>query len=363
MKKILFLGRFSPPMHGAARMNGLYYDALREKYDVRKIKINFSSSIGEVGRFNLFKFLGVFVVFFQTLFQLLLFWPDLVYFEIAPNGFAFYRDSIYVILCKLFRRRIVFSNHARGVGEEMNGGFKEGYYRFVFRNSRIILLSKLFYLEFKELYEKKDVYFLGNGVEDEISDKKAERIFKERKKNKVLQLLFLSNMIESKGPADVLQLCSRLKKNRIKFECNFVGAFSDENFEKRWFAELKKRRLEKECKYLGAVYGDNKEMIWASANYLVFPTVYPMECYPLVILEAFMHGVPVLSYDTAAVREIISKDFLGYVSKKKNTDELYGHLKNNLGVKDWVRIREYFKRNYTIEIAGKKLNRIIEKII
>jgi len=359
MKKILFLGRFSPPMHGAARMNELYYDYLKKKYDIRKIKINYSSSIDEVGKFSVMKILGIFVVFFKVLFWLIFFRPNLVYFEIAPTGFAFFRDSIYVLLCKMFRRKIVFSNHARGVGSV--GGLRLRYYKFIFRKTKMILLSPLLYSEFYKIYDKKDVYFLANGIKDELMDSEASVIFEKRCVNKKIRLLFLSNMIESKGPMDVLGFCSKLKNDGIKFKCDFVGAFSDEEFRGRWFDKMRKLGLEKNCKYFGALYGDDKKDFMERADFLVFPTEYPMECYPLVILEAFMYGIPVLSYDTGAIKEIVSKDFLGFVSVGKNVEELYNYFRKNMKMNNGSKIRGYFKRNYTIEIAGKGLNKIISK--
>ena len=74
-----------------------------------------------------------------------------------------------------------------------------------------------------------------------------------------------------------------------------------------------------------------------------------------------MFGIPVLSYDTGAIREIVSEDFLGFVFKECRGDELYEYLKKNCGRKDSARIREYFKKNFTIDIAGKKLIKIIGK--
>jgi len=361
MKKILFLGRFTPPMHGTARMNGLYYNVLQKEYKTKKVKINYSLSVGDIGRLSLMKFFGIFIVFFQVLYQLIIFRPNLIYFEIAPKGLAFFRDSIYVLLCKLFRRKIVFSNHARGARDEMENSLKKEYYRFIFRKTKIILLSKSLYSEFSEIYKKSDVYFLPNGIDDELSDNETSIIFKKRDNNKKLKLLFLSNMIESKGPIDALELCFMMKNAGVDFECDFVGAWGNNDFKEEWILKLKDLGLEKNCKYLGPKYDTEKKNILEKANFLIFPTRYPMECYPLVILEAFMFGIPVLSYDTAAVKEIINKDFLGFVSKKRNVGELYDYLIKNMGKKEHGAIREYFKRNFTIEIAGKKLNGIIRK--
>ena len=43
-RKILFLGRFPPPVHGASKMNELYFKSriINKNFEVRKIKINYS---------------------------------------------------------------------------------------------------------------------------------------------------------------------------------------------------------------------------------------------------------------------------------------------------------------------------------
>ncbi|MBU3924011.1 MAG: glycosyltransferase family 4 protein [Nanoarchaeota archaeon] len=352
MEKVLFLGRFSPPMHGAARMNDLYYDVLKKKYDVEKIKINYYSSLEEMGRFSFVKLFGVLAVFFKLFYRLVIFKPKLVLFEIAPRGFAFYRDSVYAFVCKLFKRKIIFAIHSREVDRKR--------FKFVVGKSKVILLSESLYEEMSNVFSRENVYFLGNGILDEIDDGKFKVIMKQRALNKKPIFVFLSNMIESKGTLETLELCSKLKKAKIDFKCFFVGAFPNGDLRSEWFSKLEELGLEGKCEYLGVKYGNEKIEILASANWLVFPTDYPTESYPLVILEAFMLGVPVVSYDTGAIKDIVVKDYLGFVSKKKSVDELFGYLKKNIERKNWSRVREYFKRNYTIEIAGEKLLDIVD---
>jgi glycosyltransferase involved in cell wall biosynthesis len=354
MDKILFLGRFAPPMHGAARMNELYYDYLNRHYQMKKIKINYSSKFSQIGKFNIMKFFGIFIVFFKLIWQLFFFKPSLIYFEIAQKGIAFYRDSFYVLICKIFRKKIIFSIHGREVGSKYNK-----YNKFIFKNAKTIVLSEVLYPTVKNFIDKSDVYFLGNGIEDEIYNHEAREIFLERKKNKKMVLLYLSNMMREKGALDALDFCAKLKKKKIDFECFFVGAFSDVDFGREWTEHAKMLGVRKECKYLGAKYGKDKREILAKANFLIFPTFYKTECYPLVILEAFMFGIPVLSYNTGAIKKIISKDFLGCASKKKDVDDFFKYLKKG-DVKDWEKIRNYFKKNYTIEISGRDLKKIVE---
>jgi glycosyltransferase involved in cell wall biosynthesis len=363
MKKVLFLGRFPPPVHGAAVMNQNYFEALNKDKDfnVKKIKINYSDSLDELGKVNFKKFFGFFVVFLKTLFNLIFFRPNVVYFELAPKGFAFYRDSAYVILCKIFRRKIVFHFQAKGVINLKKRKLSKAYAKFILKNTHAILLSSLLYYDLEGFIPKKNIFIVPNAIKDEITDKQFNEIIKNRHKNKKPALLYLSNMIESKGPLDVLRICNELRNQKKDFECLFVGSFQDSEFEKRFFKEIKNLNLEKYCKYLGPKYGKEKFEILEKTNYLIFPTQYPEECFPLVILEAFMLGIPVFGYENGATKEIISRELLGHVAKKGDWKELSKQLTNRFNNKGHPKeIREEFKKNYVLDISVKKVRRILK---
>jgi len=360
--RVLFLGRFPNPIHGAALMNESYYNGLKKdkNFNIKKIKINYSDSLDELGKINLKKFFGFFIVFFKLLKELIFFQPKIIYFELAPKGFAFYRDSIYVLLCKIFRKKIIFHFHAKGVETLNKNFFSRAYARFIFKNTKSILLSNLLYYDIKSFVNKKDIFILPNGIKDNLSNKEFEKIIQERKKNKKLQLLFLSNMIETKGPLDVLYICNELKKKKIEFECSFVGKFQDSNFEKKFFKELNSLNLERECKYLGPKYGKEKFKILEKTNYLIFPTTYPEETFGLVIIESFMYGIPALSYDNASIKEIILNKKLGYVSKKGDWENISKELiKRIKKVESSKEIREEFKKKYLLDNVLKDLKRIL----
>ncbi|GIU68448.1 MAG: glycosyl transferase [Candidatus Parcubacteria bacterium] len=364
--KILFIGRFPPPVHGASLVNESYFKSkiINQKFQTDKVNLSYSKNLEEIGKFNLRKFFSIPITKLKILKKIIFFKPDLIYFEIAPVGFAFLRDSIYVLILKLFRKRIIFQIHARGINKVVKNKLLKEYYKFVFKNTKMILLSKILYGEIKKIIPKENVYILPNGIKDELNEKKFDVIISKRNKNKKPILLFLSNMIEEKGALDVLKICNELKKRRINFECLFVGSWQNKLFEKKWKYFLKKYELEKKCKYLGPKYGKEKEKILKKTSFLIFPTTYKNESFPLVILEAFMFGIPVLSYNNGAIKEIISKDYLGKVVKKEHweqlTEELEKRLKKLPTKGSMKKIRQHFKRHYTLEIAEKNLLRIFE---
>jgi len=365
-KKILFLVRLPPPMHGAAKMNDLYLNSklINSNFCIKYIKLNNYSSLKQNIISKALSLLGMINIIFKLISTLVFWRPDLIYFEIAPRGYAFLRDSIYIWICKLFSKKIICQLQARGIALEVNKKWKRDYYKLVFKNIKVIMLSKQLYSDVQKVISRNNVFYLPNGIENEISDREFNSIITKRKKNKKSVLLFFSNMIESKGPLDVLEVCKLLKKDKTDFECLFAGAWDSYEFRDKWYETVKRYELEDQCKYLGPKYGKEKNKLFENANYLIFPTKYPMECYPLVIMEAFMYGVSVLSYDTGAIKEIINKDELGFVSKNNNYQDIYKYLKSNIYKQsNEIKIRNQFKERHTFDKAEQKMVIIFKNVI
>ena len=316
----------------------------------------------ELGKFNKKRFLEIFSTMKNLIKKIIKFKPKLIYFEVAPTGLAFLRDSLYILICRLFHKKIIFQLNARGIHEKTKNIFWRKYYKFIFKNSKMILLSNLLYSEVKDIFEKQNILILPNGIINNVSNEQINAMGKKRKDLQKKTLLFISNMVESKGALDTLKICNELNKKEKNFECLFVGPWQEKKFEKKWRNLLKEYKLEKKCKYLGPKYGEEKEKILEKADFLIFPTKYPNESFPLVILEAFMHGIPVFSYNHGAIKEMISRDFLGFVSNKKDWRKLAEELnKGILKNQKNNEIRKHFNKFYDLKIAEENLKKIFEK--
>lgn len=365
-KNILFVGRFPPPVYGTSLMNSMYANSslINNNFNIKKIKINFSKDIYNKERFNIKKlFHGLINIPLLTYHFIKK--SDLVYFDVTVKGMAFYRDSVYILLAKIFRKNILVGFHSKGLKKETKKNkIKRFYYKLVFKNTRAILLSELLYNDIDNLFKKEKVYFNPNGIENILSDKEFEKIQEKREKRKTKKILYLSNMLESKGPLDALKICNLLKKEGLDFECFFAGDWEDYNFKEKWLNYLKEKGLENRCEFLGPKYNKEKYNLMSEIDFIVFPTRYPLECYPLIILEAFMFGIPVYSYDNGAIKEIIDKDYKGYVAKKGDYKKLYEKLKKKINKNQQNRkIRQEFKEKYIFDKAEKRLNEIFSKEI
>jgi glycosyltransferase involved in cell wall biosynthesis len=82
--------------------------------------------------------------------------------------------------------------------------------------------------------------------------------------------------------------------------------------------------------FVGRVDGEAKWGLFERADLLVFPGYQP-EGLPLVILEAMAAGLPVVSTDTGAVRDVVVDGVTGLIVDKRNPAALAAAVRRLAG--------------------------------
>ena len=122
-----------------------------------------------------------------------------------------------------------------------------------------------------------------------------------------LRLLYLSNMIPSKGYLDALEGAAILHERDHLEIISFAGAWpSDADryaFERR-VAEL---GLANQVAQLGSIYDpDAKRRLFLESDAFLLPTYYPTEAQPLTILEAMATGTPIVTTRQGGIGEMLT---------------------------------------------------------
>src|SRR5690606_23161375 len=137
---------------------------------------------------------------------------------------GFYKDIPIVIVLKLFRKKIIFHFHNKGVSLRQDRSFDNLLYKYVFKKTQCILLSKYLYSDIQKYVKEENTYYCANGIP--VSESSVTHV-EDQRLSRPFQILFLSNMMEEKGVWVLLEACHLMKKRGIHFECHFVGAWSD----------------------------------------------------------------------------------------------------------------------------------------
>ena len=355
---ILFLLHFPPPVHGSSMVGKWIRESKTLNMAFRSTYVNLlaSKTVAESGRFSIGKLLGFIKVWFQVLGVLLFKKPVVCYFALSTTGAAFYKDVALVFLLKLFRIKIIYHLHNKGVEKASKSRLNRTLYRFAFKNTIVILLSEYLYNDVSAYVPYENIRICANGI-PEIN------VFLKQQKQEstVVQILFLSNLIESKGVFILLEALAILKNNGVPFKSVFVGGEGD--ISTSLFNEtVSLLNLKNEVSYLGKRYGHDKDIVLQQSDIFAFPTF--KECFPLVIIEAMQCGLAVVSCPEGGIPDIVEDGVTGYLVSQKNILALADRLKElienpNLRISMGEKGTKSYKENFTLDIFEKRLVAIL----
>jgi glycosyltransferase involved in cell wall biosynthesis len=362
-KKILFIIHLPPPVHGSAMVGQYIKDSkiINISFETSFINLTTSKTVDEIGKNPLIKISRYFKVLLKVSINLIKHNPKIVYIAINAKGIGFYKDFPIVLLTKLFGKKLVLHYHNKGVQLKQHRFFDNIFYRILFKNTKVILLSERLYKDVSKYVNKENVFFCPNGIQVPNA---VEEVLP--KNNVVPQLLFLSNLIETKGVFVLLEALRILKDNGIVFHCNFVGGAGDIS-SKQLNQKIKDLNLQEYVTYLGKKYGDDKYEIFQSSDIFVFPTFYHNECFPLVLLEAMMFGLPIISTSEGGIPDIVQDGETGFIVDKQNPKELAEKIKYLIENPDNAILmgkkgQEMFFKHYTLEVFEERLTHILNQI-
>lgn len=118
-----------------------------------------------------------------------------------------------------------------------------------------------------------------------------------------MNFLSISNLNISKGTFVLLDAAALLLQRTTDFHVHFVGAPTAEISTERMLQEIAKRGLQEVVTYHERLYGVDKEVRFVEADCFVHPTLD--DCFPLVILEAMQHLLPVISTPVGAIPDMV----------------------------------------------------------
>ena len=363
MKKIIFILHLPPPVHGSSMVGKYIKDSkiINSSFNAQFINLSTSRKIDEIGKNPIIKISRYLKILYTLIFSLAKFNPDFVYLAVTAKGLAFYKDFPTALLVKLFGKKLVLHFHNKGVDKSRQNLFHDWFYRILFKKSKVILLSEILYNDVIKYVKKQDVFFCPNGIPVE---KNTCKILP--KNSQVPGLLFLSNLIESKGVFLLLEALKILKDKGIIFHCNFVGGEADIS-STQLNQKIDDLDLQEYVTYMGKKYGKDKFKILSSSDIFIFPTFYHNECFPLVILEAMQFGLPVISTGEGGIPDIIKDRETGFIINKKNPIYLAEKIKYlienpNDSIIMGKKGKDLFFKHYTLEIFEKRITYILNQI-
>jgi glycosyltransferase involved in cell wall biosynthesis len=338
---------------------------INDVFDCTYVNLGTSTTIDEIGKRGLTKLFRFVSIWFNVLYQLIKFKPELCYFAITAKGPAFYKDASIAMLLKVSGVKLVYHFHNKGVSTKHTKWLDNLVYQLVFKNSDVILLSKYLYPDIEKYVPNERVHYCPNGIPD-VVDSNLVLILKEEERTAV-SILFLSNLIASKGIYVLLEACKILHNKKLNFHCTFVGGIGDVS-EKQFNGKLQEFNLERCVNYVGKKYGVDKDLVFAKADIFVFPTYYHNETFGLVNLEAMQHSLPIVSTFEGGIPDVVEDGITGFLVKQKDVrnlaDKLETLIKNpELRRQMGAAGRAKYEKEFTLKKFENTFTTILTKVL
>lgn len=312
--KVLAILHLPPPVHGAA-MVGDYVKSskvVNSLLNIHYINLGTSVSVDDIGKKRISKLLRYIRLLLWVIVNMINFRPQKVYMTLTAKGNGFYKDALVVVLAKILGGKMVYHFHNKGVCTQQHKPFDNWLYKRVFKNAEVILLSEYLYPDVQKYVSRERVYICPNGIPDQITAEKKQPI---KTGNEPVQLLFLSNLIESKGIFVLLEACTILKQKGVSFGCVIVGGEGDIT-EKQLNEQIARAGLENEVHYAGKKYGEEKEAVFVASDIFVHPSYN--DCFPLVLLEAMQFKLPIVTTPEGGIPSLVEQGENGFLVKQKD---------------------------------------------
>ena len=317
----VLIGSLPPPLTGQTIAFQMACDGFRER-QLPSLVIDLSGGghTRPEGRFSLLRVWQLLKPFARAL--VLLVGRRTLYLSAAQNWMGFLRDSLFILMAAAGRQRIVIHVH---------GGNYDGFYyslgplrRYVVRAvlrrvHRILVLGRALsgMFDFEPSLRKRTVV-LFNGLPYDREETPGEP----KRLPAALQgrprLLFLSNLIVSKGYLQVLEALRILVQDKgVDAECHFCGSFvlasdmcpysSPEAAEADFRARIEGAGLDKHAFWHGPVDGEEKLRFLRESHFFLLPTCYRYEAQPISIIEALAFGLIVISTPFRTIPEMVEE--------------------------------------------------------
>ena len=181
----------------------------------------------------------------------------------------------------------------------------------------------------------------------------------------MMHFLTISNLNSSKGTWILLEACRLLQERGVHDFCvHFVGAGTAEISEEDFRGSIETQGLSDVAQYHGRLYGDEKESLLQLSDVFVHPTLN--DCFPLVLLEAMQHALPIIATPVGAIPDMVEDGVTGLIIPEQDAMALAEAMQSFIGHPERIRSMggaalDRFRKYFTKSFFEKRLTIILKE--
>jgi glycosyltransferase involved in cell wall biosynthesis len=184
------------------------------------------------------------------------------------------------------------------------------------RATTVATKSNALAIKVLEISPQANVKVIYNGVNFEKFS------VAEKPSRKPLKLLFIGNLIKTKGVFELLMAAKMLSDEKVDFELSIIGNGPEANNLTSYIVE---NDLSASVKLIGGVPHEQLDQWFAKSHALILPSY--REGVPNVIMEALATGTAVVATKVGGIPEVIKHEVNGILLDNYHPDTIYTGIK------------------------------------
>lgn len=291
--KTLFFGPYPKPVTGQSM-------AFKEVYD------HFVSPklLCNITKFEENKIMNTLYVFICVPRLFLFNKINVVYFTCSRSNLGVIKDLYLILFAYLAKARII--NHLHGADFnsffENSSWFLRKLIKWAYNKVETsIVLTEGMEKEFQH-FDKMKVEVIPNSYPKAFNEISFEHL-KNIKNSEGLNIIFLSNIMYSKGIVFFLESLPFLLTKHVNLTVSIAGLPMGDYLKNKWEIsniffdglEKLKDKFPNRINYYGLASGKFKEEILEKSSIFILPTIYKTEAFPLTIIESMYYGNAIIT--------------------------------------------------------------------
>ncbi len=283
---------------------------------------------------------------------------DIIHIHTASYN-SFYRKSIFILLSKLFKRKLVLHIHGGGFGEFLSEAkqFKKFYILFLLKMADVLIcLSPIKVNEIKNELTGKLIKVILNPLLFDISECKGVN------SKDTVKILFAGWIEKEKGVFDLIKAFSIVCQNHTNVRLIIAG--------KGKIAEGKnlalKLNVDEKTEFPGWLSKEEMKKVLSESDIFCLPSY--SEGIPMSIIEAMAFSLPVITTPVGGIPDIVESGNTGIFVNPGDVESLSNKLSFLIESKK-VRLeigknaKKFVKQNCKIDIISKKIGALYTQIL
>jgi len=256
-----------------------------------------------MSKFTVLRLIGDYLNF---IFQLVVFWPDIVHLNTSldKERKSIRRDAVKVVISKLFFRKVLVFWHGwywKGAPDFPDGG-KRGLICKMYKLADAYVVLTDSFKKDLERWGFSGHIFTGSVAFD------TGLVFsrKEAAGNRTATILFLSSVLKEKGIIELVEAYRSLREKGLSCELVIAG-------DGPYLEQVKTYVSRHEVPgvvFTGFVAGDRKAEVYSNASVFCLPSYD--EAMPVVVIEAMAAGLPVVATKIGALADMLEDGKTGF---------------------------------------------------